>query len=47
MGQVVYQQHLKNPMATELDLSGILNEAVYIVSIESENSKIFTKLIVK
>jgi hypothetical protein len=44
-GQIVYQQYLKNTTIAELDLSGKLIEAVYIVSIETENSKVYTKLI--
>lgn len=47
MGQVVYQQKLENTIVEKLDLNDILNEAVYIVSIELENTKIFRKLIVK
>lgn len=47
MGQIVYQQQLINTTTTTLDLSGILNEAIYIVSIETDNSKSFTKLVVR
>lgn len=47
MGQIVYQEQLKSIASAELDLSGKLSETIYVVSIEAENSKVFTKLVVK
>ena len=46
-GQIVYQQTVENTKIVSLNLSGILKEAVYIVSVEDLNSKVFSKLIVK
>lgn len=46
-GQIVYQQALENSESVSLNLSGVLNEAMYIVSIEDGNTKVFSKLIVK
>lgn len=46
-GQIVYQQALENRESISLNLSGVLNEAMYIVSIEDGNTKVFSKLIVK
>ena len=47
MGQVVYQQELENNTSILPDLTAVLPEAVYIVSVEAEKSRVFTKLIVK
>jgi hypothetical protein len=47
LGQVVYQQELESVSNTSIDLFGKLNEAVYIVSVESGNEKVFTRLIVR
>lgn len=44
-GQIVYQQKL-NESTAELNLSGTLKEAIYIVSIESGTHKAVTKLII-
>jgi len=46
-GQVVYRQEIVNTSSETLDLTGILNDAMYIVSIESAHSKVFTKLMVR
>jgi len=47
MGQVVCQHKLDSNTGILLDLTGKLNEAVYVVSVESDNVKVFTKLIVR
>ncbi len=44
-GQVVYQQKLNKPV-TELNLPDNLNEAIYIVSLESGTRRAVTKLII-
>jgi hypothetical protein len=44
-GQVVYQQKLNEPV-TELNLPDNLNEAIYIVSLESGTRRAVTKLII-
>ncbi len=46
-GQIVYQQVLENRESISLNLSGILNEAMYIVSIEAGYRRVFSKLIVR
>lgn len=46
-GQLVYQQEVANTKNVTLDLTGLLNDAVYVLSAEAENSKVFTKLMVR
>lgn len=46
-GQLVYQQEVTTMNSMTLDLSGLLKDAVYIVSVEAEHSKVFTKLMVR
>ena len=46
-GQTIFQTHLNDSNTTELNLSGKLNESVYLVSIESGTTKIIKKLIVQ
>ncbi len=46
-GQVVCQQVLTGTTNEQLNLSGKLNESVYLVSIESGDSRVVKKLIVK
>ncbi len=46
-GQTVYQTKLSNTSHVELDLSGILKKSIYLISFESDYSKVVNKLIVK
>lgn len=46
-GQIVYQQTIEDTNNVSLNLSGLLKEAIYIVSIEGRHSKAFSKLVVK
>ena len=46
-GQTLFQTYLNNSNTTELNLSGKLNESVYLVSIESGTTQIIKKLIVQ
>jgi hypothetical protein len=47
IGQTIFQTLLNEANTNELDLSGKLNESVYIVSIESGTTQIIKKLIVQ
>ncbi len=45
-GQTVYQPKTNNTTHMQLDLSGILKKSIYIISIESGETKVVNKLIV-
>jgi hypothetical protein len=45
-GQTAYQNSLNNPTQLEINTSGLLEKSVYIISVESEQTKIVKKLIV-
>jgi hypothetical protein len=47
IGQTIFQTFLADSNTNELDLSGKLNESVYLVSIESATTNIIKKLIVQ
>ena len=47
IGQIIYQTSISNTTRADLNLSGKLNESIYFVSIESGNTQIVKKLIVK
>jgi Domain of unknown function (DUF5010)/DUF5010 C-terminal domain/Bacterial Ig-like domain (group 2)/Carbohydrate binding module (family 35)/Secretion system C-terminal sorting domain len=47
VGQVVYQTSVTNTDRADINLSGQLKDAIYFVSIESGNTQIVKKLIVK
>ena len=46
-GQTIYQEQLTNKSHAELNLSKKLNESVYFISVESGDTKVVEKLIVK
>lgn len=46
-GQKVFEKLLRDPCSTDIDLSGKLSNAVYFVTVESDQAKITKKLIVK
>ncbi len=46
-GQIIHQEKLTNKSNVELNLSGQLNESVYIISVEADETKIVKKLFVK
>ncbi|MHC1705711.1 MAG: Ig-like domain-containing protein [Tenuifilaceae bacterium] len=45
-GQTVYQKFLNNPTHLKIDTTGILEKSVYIISIESGQSKVVNRFIV-
>jgi len=45
-GQTVYQKYLNNPTRLEINTLGLLEKSVYIISVESGQTKIARKLIV-
>ncbi|MBN2639512.1 MAG: DUF5010 domain-containing protein [Bacteroidales bacterium] len=47
MGRTVYEELLNDNSHADLNLSGVLNESIYIISIESSGSSVVRKLIVK
>jgi len=47
IGQVVYQTSISHSTRADMNLSGKLHDAIYFVSIESGNTQIVKKLIVK
>ena len=47
IGQVVYQTSISHSARADINLSGKLHDAIYFVSIESGNTQIVKKLIVK
>lgn len=47
IGQTIYQTSITNSTSVALNLSGKLNESIYFVSIESGNTQVVKKLIVK
>ena len=47
LGQTIYQTLISNSSQIEVDLSGKLNESIYLVSIGSGNNQLIKKLIVK
>lgn len=47
LGQTIHQEKSTHKNQVELDLSGKLNDAVYFISVESEQSKITRKLVVQ
>jgi hypothetical protein len=47
LGQTIYQEQLTNKTHAELNFSGKLNESVYFISVESEQSKVTRKLVVQ
>lgn len=46
-GQKIYEQLLRDPCSTDINLTGTLPNAVYFVAVESDQTKIVKKLIVK
>ena len=46
-GQKIYEKKLNDPCHTDLNLAGKLSNSIYFVAVESDQSKIVTKLIVK
>lgn len=47
IGQTVFQKSMNNSSKLELNLSGQLNESIYLLSVESGDTKLVKKLIVK
>jgi hypothetical protein len=47
IGQTIYQTSISHSTRADINLSGKLNESIYFVSIESGNTQIVKKLIVK
>ncbi len=47
LGQTIYQTLISNAAQIDLDLTGKLNESIYLVSIESGKTQVIKKLIVK
>ncbi|NDP20545.1 MAG: T9SS type A sorting domain-containing protein [Paludibacter sp.] len=47
LGQTIYQEKSINKSHVEFNLSGKLNDAIYFISVESEQSKITRKLVVQ
>lgn len=47
IGQKIYEKLLRDPCSTDINLTGKLTNAVYFVTVESDQTKIVKKLIVK
>jgi hypothetical protein len=47
LGQIIHQEVLTNKSHAELNLSGQLNESIYLISLEAGENKLVKKLIVK
>lgn len=45
-GQIVYQKCMNNPSHLELDATGMLKKSVYVISVESEQTKAVNRFIV-
>jgi hypothetical protein len=47
IGQKIYEKTLRDPCSTDINLSGKLVNGVYFVTLESDQSKLTKKLIIK